>query len=288
MNNFTGSIHRLFPGRIKENFEYVLDANGNVKKYPSNGEQLQHGVSSFVPPAFPHLLPFIDGICHSCLPVGLTNAGIGQIPDGVICLLVRSGETKHRKKAKLIDYANAVDCPHFLLFQLDTHETNFDADGFSEFIQDVSLWTICTEFKAASTSDKICDDNDDNDHNWNGEDLETNLKHLSFLLIAYINENLNQKECLFDVNDVNDMEEVCAFLCIKRPTLAEFFANSIRRCNFVFNLLCRLPDLESDRIEMYRSSLLFCFAHNAKLWNKSERFEPFNMIKKSDEKRVRI
>lgn len=34
MNNFTGSIHRLFPGRIKENFKYVLDANGNVKKNP--------------------------------------------------------------------------------------------------------------------------------------------------------------------------------------------------------------------------------------------------------------
>lgn len=76
----------------------------------------------------------------------------------------------------------------------------------------MSLWTICTEFKAVCTSNKIFDDNDDD--NWDGEDLETNLKHLSFLLIAYLNENLNQNEFLFDVNDVNDMEEVCAFLCV--------------------------------------------------------------------------
>jgi hypothetical protein len=271
------SIHRLLPGRIREKTEYELEG-GFVKQY-SRGAIVKCGVSAFIPPHYPHFLPDLDGSCHSALE-NLSSHDVNSYNDGIICFLVRSGETKDRKKAKTIkDFADAVQCQHVLLYLLDS-APQMDGPAFCALMRDTAIWTRCTEFQAeASPKDDGCND-DTKDDDAICANLEINLKHLLTMLMIV----LDDEEYLQDPSR-DEMTEVCAYLCTVEPTLSDFFSNSIRRCNFIFNWLLHLPDLKSDLMETYRTSLLYLFAGNAALWRRDS-VELFSTIKEANDARV--
>ena len=161
MLNKENSIHRLLPGRIKLNSEYTLDNNNHVVKYKINIEHKHEGVSSFIPREFPHMLPMIDGACHSTLPQTLQDHKLAAYPDGDICFLER-GPHKYRKKAK--HYVDAVKCPHYLIYVTDSFPGNLSLETFANLLSDKeNIWTKCTKLKAESGSVKLVDNNSDED-----------------------------------------------------------------------------------------------------------------------------